>query len=48
MKKLLSTLSIALVLLTATAFAGVTGESARHSNDNMVESALDLIGIGHD
>jgi len=47
MKKLLSTLSIALVLLTATAFAGETSDSGFHDDDTMVESILDLVGIGH-
>ncbi len=48
MRKLLSTLSIALVLLTATAFAGDTSDSGFHDDDNMIESALDFVGMGHD
>ncbi len=48
MKKILSTLSIALVLLTVTAFAGETGDVGFHDDDSMVESALDFVGIGHE
>lgn len=48
MRKLLSSLSLALLLLTTTVLAGDTPDISRHGDDNLVESVLDFVGIGHE